>query len=104
MHGWEQMIFPRILGTVLLPVVFGLAYAPLHKGWVVQAFGCACQRGFNANTFSFLLHAGVAVRSGLWLVQAASHLPLRPRMNAVSLGLIAICAVSFYFWQESRVL
>ena len=94
----------RILGSVLLPAAFGWAYAPLHKGWVVQFFGCACQRGFNANTFSFLLHSGVAVRAGIWLVRAALRLPLRPRMNAVSLGLIVISAVSFYFWQEGRVL
>ena len=97
------MIPLRILASVLLPVAFGVAYAPLHRGWIVQAFGCACQWGFNANTFSFLLHAGVAARAAGYLCQTTTGLPLRSRMNAVSLGMIVIAAASFYFWQETRV-
>ncbi len=99
-----SMIPFRIFASVLGPVAFGLAYAPLHRGWIVQAFGCSCQRGFNANVFSFLLHAGVAARMAGSLCQATARLPLRSRMNAVSLGIIAIGTASFYFWQETRVM
>lgn len=93
----------RIVLAVLLPAIFGELYGRLHRGWIVQAFGCACQKGFNANIFSGILHTGVALGAVVLLFQAASRLPLRPRMNAASMGLILITATTFYFWQQSRV-
>ena len=99
------MIFLRIVAAVLVPVGVGLAYAPLHEGWMVQAFGCACMGSwFNANAFSLVVHGGVAGTAGYWLVRASTRLPLRPRMNAVALGMIAIGLESLYFWQGDRVI
>lgn len=97
------MIQLRILLAVLLPALFGELYGAAHRRWVVQFFGCACQRGFNANVFSFIVHAAAALGATVLLFQAAARLPLRPRMNAASLGLILITVTTFYFWQQSRV-
>ncbi|MDB6132399.1 MAG: hypothetical protein JWM59_642 [Verrucomicrobiales bacterium] len=88
--------------AVVLPTVFGSLYSRFHQGWVVQAFGCACRKGFNANTLSLILHSMVALGSTMLLFHSAARLPLRPRMNAASLGLILITASSFYFWQLTR--
>lgn len=92
----------RIALAVALPPVFGSLYSRLHRGWMVQAFGCACRRGFNANTLSLILHSLVAPGSVVLLFHSAARLPLRPRMNAASIGLILITAGSFYFWQLTR--
>ncbi|MDB6070936.1 MAG: hypothetical protein JWL81_2107 [Verrucomicrobiales bacterium] len=93
----------RLLGALAVPVLFGLGYAPLHRGWVVQAFGCGCQRGFNANSFSFALHAGAAVAAEVWLQAEMEGRPWRSRMNFMSLGTIFVVVASLYFWAETRV-
>ena len=97
------MKFLRLIGALAVPVLFGLGYAPLQRGWIVQAFGCGCQRWFNANTFSFLVHAGAAVGAEMWLHREAEGRPWRVRMNLMALGTIFIVVVSLGFWVLSRV-
>ena len=90
----------RIAAALLMPILVGLAYAPLHKGWLVQWFGCACQgkRGFSASTLSFLVHGGAAVWGALLLWRAAVSLPLRQRINSFSLGFIFLGSTWVYLW------
>jgi len=92
----------RILATLLLPVAVGFGYAPLHKGWLVQWFGCACQgkRGFSASTLSFLVHGGAAVGSGLLLWHTAARMPLRQRINTLAFSGIFLGATWIYLWQR----
>lgn len=96
------MIPLRILAALLLPVGLGMAYGFVHKGWLVQWFGCACQgqRGFSASTLSFLVHGGAALAAAVLLWRTASALPLRQRINTMTFGSIALGAIWLYLWQR----
>jgi len=92
----------RILATLLLPLGVALVYGPLHKGWLVQWFGCSCQgkRGFSASTLSFLVHGGAAAGSAILLFRTAAGMPLRQRINTLAFGLIFLGAVWLLAWQR----
>ena len=92
----------RIMATLLLPLGVALAYGLLHKGWLVQWFGCACQgeRGFSASTLSFLVHGGAAVSSAVWLFRTAAGMPLRQRINTLAFGFIFLGAAWMIAWQR----
>ena len=92
----------RIMATLLLPLGVALAYGLLHKGWLVQWFGCACQgeRGFSASTLSFLVHGGAAAGAGILLYRTAAGMPLRQRINTLAFGIIFLGVTWMWAWQR----